>query len=111
LLVQLGVRREDVIVEGDSRNTHENAEASAWLLRERGIGSILLVTEAMHMERAARSFRKAGLNVTASGCFYHAGSWEWSPLMFFPSPGASKGTLEAVHEWLGLLWYRLNGWV
>ncbi len=44
LLVQLGVRREDVIVEGESRNTHENAEASAGLLRERGIGSILLVT-------------------------------------------------------------------
>jgi uncharacterized SAM-binding protein YcdF (DUF218 family) len=110
-LVQLGVRREDVIVEGESRTTHENADASAWILRERGIGKIVLVTDAIHLERAARSFRKAGLVVETSGCFYHAGRRSWSLTMLIPSPSAAKGTLDACHEWFGLLWYRINGWV
>lgn len=111
LLVELGVRREDVIVEGESRTTHENATASAGLLRERGIRKVVLVTEALHMERAARSFRKAGLVVLPSGCVHHAGKRAWSPWMLFPSPSAAKGTLDASHEWMGLLWYWMNRWI
>jgi uncharacterized SAM-binding protein YcdF (DUF218 family) len=111
MLVQLGVRREDLVVEDSSRTTHENAEASASILRLRGITNILLVTEAIHMERAARSFRKAGVHVDASGCFYHAGKPSWSPWMIIPNPRAASGTLDACHEWIGLFWYWLNGWI
>ncbi|HAK93275.1 MAG TPA: YdcF family protein, partial [Massilia timonae] len=50
-------------VEGRSRNTAENAMFSAALLRPEKVGRVLLVTDAMHMERARTVFQRGGLQV------------------------------------------------
>jgi uncharacterized SAM-binding protein YcdF (DUF218 family) len=60
---RLGIPADRVVVERESRNTLENAQRSARIVRERGWRSLLLVTSAMHMPRAAATFRKAGLEV------------------------------------------------
>jgi uncharacterized SAM-binding protein YcdF (DUF218 family) len=108
-LVQLGVRPTDLVVEDRSTTTYENARECQRLLQRRRLGHIVLVTEALHMPRAARSFHACGIELTPSGCDYKASQFEWSVSSLLPSPDAAGGLQEAVHEWLGLGWYALRG--
>src|SRR5262249_42087199 len=52
-LLQLGVPAADIIVEDTSRTTYENAVESCKLLAQRNITKIVLVTDALHMNRAS----------------------------------------------------------
>jgi uncharacterized SAM-binding protein YcdF (DUF218 family) len=108
-LVQLGVSSGDVIVEDQSRTTWENAVQTQKLLQPLGIAKVVLVTDAAHLPRAVRCFRKQGLDVTPCGCRYRATSFRASLPAFLPDPAAAGGLLEAWHEWLGLAWYWLHG--
>jgi len=91
-------------VENASNNTRENARFSAQLLKPEGISRIMLVTHAWHMPRALQSFSEAGLAVSpAPTLFHHA---PLSLLDFLPTQyGESR---QAIHEWIGLVWYRLR---
>lgn len=62
-LVRQGVPAEAIVCERSSRNTRENAERTAALLRRHGVGHVVLVTCAWHMPRAAELFRRQGLHV------------------------------------------------
>jgi len=108
-LVQLGISKEDVIVEGTSTNTYENAVETAKQLRERQIEKIVLVTDAVDLLRAERCFQAQEFEVVPSGCQYRATEFRWRVSTFLPSSGAAKGTHRAVHEWLGMAWYWWNG--
>lgn len=108
-LVQLGVSATDVIVEDRSRTTWENAVETRKLLEPRGIDKVILVTDAIHLPRSIRCFRKQGIEVTPCGCRYRATSFKASLSDFLPSPGAASGMLEVWHEWLGLAWYWMHG--
>ncbi len=55
-----GVPEKDLLVEGKSRNTHENATLSLPLVTKKGWKKVVLVTSAWHMKRALGVFRKAG---------------------------------------------------
>ncbi|MBV5273815.1 MAG: YdcF family protein, partial [Lamprocystis purpurea] len=59
----LGVPERAMVLEEQSRNTRENARFSVALLRERGIGSMVLVTSALHMRRALGLFAAEGMQV------------------------------------------------
>jgi uncharacterized SAM-binding protein YcdF (DUF218 family) len=108
-LVQLGVPASDVIVEDRSRTTWENAVESSKLLEARGIRKIVLVTDAAHLFRAVRCFRKQGLDVVGCGCRYRATSFPSEVSSFLPSSGGGRGLQAAWHEWLGTAWYWLQG--
>jgi uncharacterized SAM-binding protein YcdF (DUF218 family) len=94
-------------VEGQSRDTGENATYSAALLRKDGVKRVLLVTDAMHMVRARRVFERAGLEVVdAPTMFFSAqarGIRAW-----LPSAEGMRRSWYAVYELLGLAWYRLK---
>ena len=62
-MLDLGVPAAALLTEERSRNTRENAEMSARLLRERGIQKVLLVTSALHLRRALHLFEHQGLLV------------------------------------------------
>ena len=64
ILEEWGVPASVILVENRSVNTHENAVFTHRLLESRRINSIILVTSAIHMPRAAAAFRKAGFNVS-----------------------------------------------
>ncbi|MBU0752502.1 MAG: YdcF family protein [Gammaproteobacteria bacterium] len=92
-------------VEGASDNTHENALYSARLLKPDGITRVLLVTHAWHMPRALRSFAAEGLAVAPAPTFFHRKPL--TPLDFLPQ--GYSGARHAIHEWIGLFWYRMRG--
>jgi len=93
-------------VEGDSDNTAQNAQYSAAILRQAGVSRILLVTDALHMPRSERVFSQAGLDVTAAPTGY-LGQGALIAADFIPGGGGLSDSHYAMHEWLGLLWYRM----
>jgi uncharacterized SAM-binding protein YcdF (DUF218 family) len=60
-----GVPEAALLIEPESRDTVGNARRSARLLAARGGHSVLLVSDRVHLPRAALLFRLAGLHVAA----------------------------------------------
>jgi len=104
-----GVPGEKIWLEEDSRDTWENAERSAEMLRARGIESVVLVSSGYHMLRAERCFRAQGLEVIAAPCGLRAAAFEGGFEAWIPSYHALASNERVVHEWIGLLWYALRG--
>jgi len=104
--------REDFAVpvrwlEQASDNTAQNAQFSAALLRRADITRILLVTDALHMPRSQMIFMQTGLQVTPAPTNFSVNG-NLSPIDFVPNGGALEMSHFALHEWIGLLWYRLR---
>lgn len=90
-----------------SRTTHENAVYSRPILDASGIHRVALVTHAWHMPRAVLAFRQAGIDVIPAPTIYTARDSSYSVMRFLPSgPSLSKSYL-ALHEWIGIAWYRV----
>ena len=100
-----------ILIEDASINTHENAVFTRRLLQPRGLERVILVTSAAHMPRAAATFRKVGFAVVPAPADFLTG---WTPEIgvfnWLPSSGALANSSNAIHEWIGLLVYRLSGW-
>lgn len=94
-------------IEGQSRDTAENAAYSAALLRAGGIRRILLVTDAMHMPRARTAFERAGLEVVSAPTMFF-GDQPQSLYSWVPSAEGMRRSSYAVYELLGIVWYRLR---
>lgn len=60
-----GVPEAALAIEPRSRNTLENARETAQILHERGLSAILLVSDRVHLPRAALLFRRAGVKIAA----------------------------------------------
>ncbi len=94
-------------VEDTSDNTAQNARHSAEMLRKAGVDRVLLVTDAIHMRRAEQIFVRAGLEVVpAPTGFKKRGPV--TPASYIPNASALKDSHYALHEWIGLVWYRLR---
>ena len=109
LLIKLGVRPADVLVESASRTTFENAVESARLLAERHLRRAALVTDAAHLPRAVWCFRKQGIDVVPTGCHYCASEFRAEVTDFLPGLDGLAACQEAAHEWLGMAWYWVRG--
>jgi uncharacterized SAM-binding protein YcdF (DUF218 family) len=110
LLVDLGVPRERILLEGKSRTTYENARELKPLLAEHGIGPVILVTSALHMRRAVATFQTAGIRVLPAPADHEVVSQaRRTPLDFVPDAEALEGSSRALKEYLGLLVYWLRG--
>jgi len=111
LLVEWGVPEEAIVLDGLSRDTHENAVNSAVLLDERGCGVPLLVTSAAHMPRAVAAFRGVGVEVFAvSADVRVVKETGFKVFDFLPDVGALKMTSDAMREWIGMKVYEFRGW-
>lgn len=105
LLAELGVPLANIITEQGSANTYE----SAIHLREQLAGKqFYLVTSAGHMPRALRAFRQQGLLAVPAPTDYLT-SPSWRDLSMAPSGQHLAISDLAIHEYLGLLWYRMLG--
>lgn len=93
----------------ESRNTAENAQFSADILKKEGINRILLVTQAWHMNRAVPLFINQGLETTAAPTAFEGfGNEPLEFLDFLPNAKAFLKSYYACHELLGTLWYKLR---
>ena len=101
----LGVPADAMRLETHSRTTWENARHLAALAPALP-RDIVLVTSALHMPRASFSLQQAGFRTCPLAtderyvAFQHAG-------FLVPDSGGLAKTEAALHEWVGLLAYRL----
>jgi len=119
ILAFLGVPREAVLEEHQSRNTYENAVETRRLLASEGIDRVLLVTSAIHMPRAVALFRCAGFDVIPVPAGFWAGdedpsgfgdgSLEGVLLAVLPDVDSLENTTRALKEYLGLALSRIRG--
>nr|WP_294553476.1 YdcF family protein [uncultured Rhodopila sp.] len=94
-------------VEARSLDTRENALFSADILRAEGIASVYVVTNAWHMRRALVAFEATGLTITAAPTIPE-GMAQPDFEGFLPHTSAWQTAYLALHEWIGLIWYRLR---
>lgn len=94
-------------VEDGSDDTAQNAAFSAAMLKQEGIHRILLVTDALHMPRSRAVFEKAGLEVVPAPTMFFSRN-RLTSFDFMPSGEGLRRSHYAMHEWIGILWYRLK---
>lgn len=105
LLVSLGLPAQRILKESASRNTWQNAKNTAQLF---GYTKIILVTSAFHMRRSVFCFENNGFSVIPAPTDYRcARNSRYDIFSFLPSPDALSATYTALHEYIGLLYYRL----
>ena len=107
LLKDFGMPSECVLFH-DARNTEEEAK----LVEGMGYKKILLVTSAWHMKRARLMFEKYAPSVEvvcAPADFENSivAARPFSFSDFLPDPGAFMGNSVALHEWVGIVGYKL----
>jgi uncharacterized SAM-binding protein YcdF (DUF218 family) len=108
--LQLGLTAEQVLVETASRNTYESAAYSATVLRMQRLQRALLITSAAHMRRSVAVFHKQGIFPDTYPVDFRA-STEITPLSFLPSVKSLARTTDVIHELVGLIMYRLQGYL
>jgi uncharacterized SAM-binding protein YcdF (DUF218 family) len=106
LFTELGLDPARIVVEGHSRNTYENAVDTKALVNPKQGQVWLLVTSAMDIPRAVGCFRHVGWDVLPYPADYHVNPRaRWSISLV-----GNLALLDwALHEWEGLLAYRLMG--
>jgi uncharacterized SAM-binding protein YcdF (DUF218 family) len=92
----------DLILETASRNTWENAAATARILAVRGIREIILVTDRPHISRAMLCFQVSGIQA------WPLPSSSLPEPAWAPSTGALSMLPEIWYEWLALFWYDIR---
>ncbi len=97
ILREAGVPEEDILLEGEARNTRESARLVAEMAGERGIRSLIIVTDPLHCVRTVGAFRAEGLWVRASPVY---GSPMWRKR--WPRRG------QFVRELGAVVWYRIR---
>jgi uncharacterized SAM-binding protein YcdF (DUF218 family) len=120
VMQELGVSKDDIIVETRSINTRTNLAHVNMLI---GASPFILVTSACDLPRAMGVARKLKMNAIPAP----AGAWtlreyrvsmnfrEWIKAIAagFANPSYERlGRLQwAYHEYVGIAWYRFRGWI
>lgn len=103
-----GIPAEKVLVTGEVGNTEDEARVVHDLMSQRGWKKIILVTSAWHMPRAARQFRKAGVDCVPFPVDYQVDpKGSLTLLDFLPGAGGLRATEAAIREWYGIAFYAL----
>jgi uncharacterized SAM-binding protein YcdF (DUF218 family) len=108
LLLDLGVPPGQLAIEGAARTTRENATALTALLGAQAQGNWVLITSAWHMPRAVGCFRRLGWQVIPYPVDYRT-EGKGEPLRPLALAAGISDLSVALHEWLGLLAYRIQG--
>ncbi|MGF1479667.1 MAG: YdcF family protein [Cyanophyceae cyanobacterium] len=118
LLKLMGVPAEAIIEEPDSLNTYENAVNVRNILEERDINRVLLVTSALHMPRSLLIFKRqqieaipAPTDFLVTAATNNDSSTQEAILNFLPDAERLANTTKALKEYIGIVVYRLRGWI
>ena len=105
---RLGVPVTSIKIDPNSRNTWEHAEELNKMFQNKDM-KIGLVTSAYHMKRSERVFRKYFSHVIPLPSDYLYSSQSFSIMTFLPASGNLYKFSTALHEMIGVTWYRIKG--
>jgi uncharacterized SAM-binding protein YcdF (DUF218 family) len=108
MFAELGLDPESVVFEDRADNTYDNAVLTYRDASPMPGETWLLVTSAWHMPRSVAVFRKAGWNVIPYPVDFHT-TPSGNGLFGIGLSGNLESLTLAMHEYIGLLAYRLMG--
>jgi len=100
LAADVGIPAARTIVETGSHSTRENASRSAVVLRGLGARRLLIVTDRLHMRRAAESFTRMGFDVDVASVPVYEGHADNVSMLYW-----------GAREMLALAYYNMRGWL
>lgn len=112
-LMLMGVQKEDIIIENQSKNTHESAVAVKEILTEKtGPENCLLITSGYHMRRSLACFEKVGLKMDAFATDFltHKRTFTFD-VLFVPKLDGFNTWTALIREWVGFTAYWISGYV
>jgi uncharacterized SAM-binding protein YcdF (DUF218 family) len=110
VLTMLGVPRDHILLEEQSKNTHDQAIQVTGLLRSRGIDRMVLVTAPTHMWRSTAVFRAQHADVVPSVAALLPD--ERPVRMFFtPNNDSLQISDAAIYDYAGIVYYWWRGWL
>ena len=113
-MAMMGVRPEDIFIEGDSRNTHESAVKTKKMLFDIGTSpdKCILVTSGYHMRRALGCFNKAGwpMDSFSADFLSHPRSFTFD-ILFIPKIEALTTWHHLIKETVGYISYAAVGYI
>jgi uncharacterized SAM-binding protein YcdF (DUF218 family) len=118
LLESLGVGKDAIITETKSEDTRQHARNLSPVFREQGFKRILLVTSAMHMPRSIGTFRHlcSGIEFIPAPTDFHVTEgipkpWYHQLGSIIPTPRHLLDFSEVMHEYAGMAYYKMHGWM
>lgn len=120
IALEMGVPAAAIIQETTSLNTFQNAVNVKAILEQEKITKILLVTSALHMPRSLAIFEKQGIQaipaptdfiVSRSTLAEISGTRQALLLSLLPDAANLAQVTRALKEYIGLVVYRLRGWL
>ncbi len=103
----LGVNKDDIVAESESKDTDDQARLLAPLVRR---DQFILVTSASHMPRAVQLFSKLGMHpVPAPTDFSAKEAIGLRPSSIYPTTEALGKSERAAYEYLGEFWSLIRG--
>lgn len=109
----MGVPATDLLIENQSRNTHESAEAVKRMLEgPYAPEDCLLITSGYHMRRSQACFRKSGWPTdTYTTDFLHHERKFTLDVLLIPKVESILIWTTVVREWVGMIAYQLMGYI
>ncbi len=117
-LLLIEIPENDIFIETQARNTHENALYSAKLLKKMNISfkDCLLITSSFHMRRAEACFNKIGCKIDVFPTDYKDLNtsihfWEYPKAFFVLTSQSASNIYLVLHEIIGYWVYYLKGYI
>jgi uncharacterized SAM-binding protein YcdF (DUF218 family) len=108
-LVRSGVPAARLLVETESKNTHDEAVIVRDMLRSLDVENVILVTSEIHMRRSLGTFRAQGIQAVPAIARQAPPTVPWIAWII-PTEGGLTLASDVWHEILGLGYYFVRGW-
>jgi uncharacterized SAM-binding protein YcdF (DUF218 family) len=114
-LIMTGMPETDIWIETQAKNTAQNAQFTKEFLEKNNISAdqkFILITSAFHMYRAKGCFDKVGLHTETFPTDYYSHDIKYDlPSLLFPDPHSLEFWTKLFKEWIGIITYKLVGYI
>jgi uncharacterized SAM-binding protein YcdF (DUF218 family) len=112
-LILMGVPADDIVIENDSKNTHESAVAVKHLLNEKvRPENCLIITSGYHMRRSTACFKKVGFNPDSFSTDFLSHHRTFTlDVLIIPKVDAISTWTTLLREWVGYTAYWISGYI
>jgi uncharacterized SAM-binding protein YcdF (DUF218 family) len=113
VLEMMGVKQEDIVVENESRNTHESAVRVKSILHGKTTAvDCLLITSGYHMRRASACFARVGWPMDSFSTDFLSHDRKFTvDVLLIPKLEALSNWQVLIKEWVGCIAYRVAGYI
>ena len=108
MAIELGIPPEAIIQENQSWDTEDQAVLLDKMFKGKPFA---LTTSAWHMKRSLYSMESRGLKPLPAPADFRGRRISNSLLKIFPSLGGLELSTLAIHEHLGILWFKIRNWI